>query len=407
MNKISISLIALPLLAAAALTACGGGGVTQQEQQAGSIVVGEPAPGAKLDTTDYIAKARSASCADLHNRLFVIDEKRVLWDRAGNCPDNANAQMLFGSTAQTALCQSTDTIAGPRVICNDDKDRDQFNTILKNLDKADLGLGKDHTVRAVDFLPANGTLVGMETLGLGVFSGIDKAQQVVIKDKASFAKLWADTYKNQSAAPTLPEVDFDSKMVIGVFAGNTPTGCVQTRITKVAVASDKLLVNISDHDNLMAMMCIQAVFSPFHMVAVKRSDAVVDFSNITGNKLYFQDVSRSSLSGINTPEKLVIRDAAKWASVWERHAGPSEPMPQIDFEKQMVIAVFLGQQNNGCYNTDIVNVDVTGGKINVTVRNAVPGHLTACTMMMTAPAHLVVTERHEGNVEFAVDEFQI
>jgi hypothetical protein len=405
MNKFSHALIALPMLAAALLTGCGGGGSsTQPPQQAGSITVGEPAPGAKLDTAEFVVMARSASCNDLRNRLFVIDEKQVLWDRAGNCSDNGYSQVLFGTSSKTALCSVSDTIAGPRTICNDDKFKDQFATILKNLDKADLGMGTGHTVRAVEFLPVNGSVLATETVTSAVFSGVSSAKRVVVKDKAAWASLWAETHKNVSTAPALPEIDFDSKMVIGLYQGEHPNACHYARITKVAVANDKLVVNYSDHDNLIAMMCIQAISSPYHLVTVARTDAAVDFVNITDNKLYFQDVHRQNVSGIDTAQNLVIKDESSWASVWERHAGKDTKAPVIDFSKSMVIATFMGQQNSGCYDTDIINIDRTGGKVNVTIRNTVPRPLVRCTMMMTAPAHLVVVERVEGKVEFSTDQ---
>jgi hypothetical protein len=405
MNKFSHSLIALPLLAAALLSGCGGGaGTIQPPKQAAGIAVGEPSPGSKLDTTDFVVMARAASCNDLHNRLFVIDEKQVLWDRAGNCADNGYSQVLFGTTSKSALCSVSDTIAGPRTICNDDKFKDQFATILKNLDKADLGLGTSHTVRAVAFLPVNGTLLATESISSGVFSGVSTAQKVVVKDKAAWAKLWSDTHKNSTVAPALPDVDFDNKMVIGVYQGEHPNGCNYTRITKVAVTGDKLVVNHSDHDDLKAMLCIQAISSPYHLVSVDRVEAAVEFVNITANKIYFQEIDQRNVSGIDTPQNLVIKDATSWAKVWERHIGKNMVLPDVDFTKYMVVGTFMGQQASGCYDTNIINVDRAGDKLNVTVRNTVPGPLVRCTMMMTSPAHLVLVDRVEGKVEFSTDQ---
>ncbi len=405
MSKFSQSLIALPLLAAALLTGCGGSSSsTQPPQQAGSIAVGEPAPGSKLDTTEFVVMARAASCNDLRNRLLVIDEKQVLWDRAGKCSDNSYAQVLFGNSSKTALCSVSDSIAGPRTVCNDDKFKDQFATIVKNLDKADLGLGAGHTVREVSFLPANGSLLATETVSSGVFSGVSAAQKVVVKDKAAWARLWSDTHKNSTSAPALPDVDFDSNMVIGVYQGDVPNGCHYTRITKVAVAGDKLVVNHSDHDDLRAMTCIQAISSPYHLVTTKRSDAAVEFVNITANKLYFQELDQRNVSGIDTPQNLVIKDGSSWAAVWERHVGKGTVVPDVDFTKYMVVGTFLGQQSSGCYDTQIINVDRAGDKLNVTIRNTVPGPLVRCIMMMTSPAHLVMVDRAEGKVEFSTDQ---
>ncbi len=421
MNKFSHSLIALPLLAAALLTGCGGGGgstgTLQLPQTAPSIAIGEPSPNSKLDTTEFVTMARGASCTDLRNRLFVIDEKRVFWDRAGNCPDNGYTQALFASSAKTALCSVSDSIAGPRTTCSDETVREQFSTMLKNLDKADFGLGSSHTVRAVNFLPANGSLFALETVSSGTYAGIWAAQNVVIKDKAAWTRLWNDTYKNTVPAPSVPDVDFDKQMVIGVYLGEMPNGCRTARITKVAVAADKLVVNYSEHDDLRAVMCSQALSSPFHLVAVTRSDAVVEFANITANKLYFEQMIRPTFGFSMPRENRVIKDEASWNALWAMLTSPvtvvgapvlpSEKAPVIDFSKYMVVGVFKGLMSNGCYGTQIVNVDRSGGTINVTHRDTVPGPMSACTLSFVPVAHMVLIERSDLKVEFTADQVML
>lgn len=417
MNKFSHSLIALPLLAAALLTGCGGGtgaSAVPAPQAAPSIAVGEPSPNGKLDTTEFVAMARAAVCTDVRNRLFVIDEKQVMWDRAGNCPDNGTTQALFGSSAKTALCQVADSIAGPRTTCSDDSVRDQFSTMLKNLDKADLGLGGNHTVRAVSFLPANGSLFALETVASGAYAGVTAAQNVVIKDKAAWTRLWNDTYKNTAPAPSVPDIDFDKQMVIGVYLGEMPNGCRNARVTKVAVAADKLVVNYSEHDDLRAVMCSQALSSPFHLVAVNRSDATVEFANITANKLYFEQMAMPTFGYSMPRENQVIRDEASWNALWALVTSPvtvvgaplppAEKAPFVDFNKYMVVGVFLGNMSNGCYGTEIVNVDRSGGTINVTHRDRVPGRMSVCTQAIVPVAHMVLIERSDLKVEFTSDQ---
>jgi hypothetical protein len=136
------------------LTGCGGAaGPTAQGQQAGQgVAVGEP-NGALPATSEFIAHAQEANCADQRNRLFMIDKRMVFWDRAGSCGDNAYGRTLFGATPQTVLCAVTDSIAGPQTTCNDEQVRALFDTIVANLDRSDLGLGADHQVEALVIPP--------------------------------------------------------------------------------------------------------------------------------------------------------------------------------------------------------------------------------------------------------------
>jgi hypothetical protein len=108
-------------------------------------------PSSAVDLEPFMALAKAAGCADTRNRLYLIDDQLVFRDIAGNCSDAAYSQTLFGSTPDQVLCTFHDSIAGPRKDCPDEGYLDLFDTIVANLDAADLGLGPDHTVVPVPF----------------------------------------------------------------------------------------------------------------------------------------------------------------------------------------------------------------------------------------------------------------
>ena len=111
---------------------------------------GDPThPTTGIDLTSLKALARGGPCTNIRNRLFLIDGKLVFWDRAGNCSDAAYGETLFGSTISDTLCDFHDSIAGPIKICQDDRYREMFDTIIANLDKPDLGLGPRHKVQPI------------------------------------------------------------------------------------------------------------------------------------------------------------------------------------------------------------------------------------------------------------------
>jgi hypothetical protein len=167
----------LPLagaILAAGLAGCGGGSSTQPDRQAGQVsqgvAVGEPAP--SLVMSDFQNLAREASCTENRNRLFIIDGKQVLWDHAGNCADASYEQVLFGAKPDQILCSVGDSIAGPRTTCPDPASRSMFDIIVKNLDKADLGLGSAHKVERFSFLPKAGAQMPFDFIAKDSFSGV-------------------------------------------------------------------------------------------------------------------------------------------------------------------------------------------------------------------------------------------
>ncbi len=59
----------------------------------------------------------------------------------------------------------------------------------------------------------------------------------------------------------------------------------------------------------------------------------------------FTTVDKGMNSGINSTERLTIKDENSWLSVWKRHTANDVVVPKpprIDFERCMVVAVFQG-----------------------------------------------------------------
>lgn len=398
----------LPLFAAALLAGCGGGGTNAgvSNQQSSQLVVTELPPVQKpLATGDFIVKAQGVACASTRNRLFVIDQKMVFWDTADyGCADASYSQTLFGATPKELLCSTADSIAGPRTSCADDASRALFDTILKNLDKADLGLGSAHKVEALAFAPRSGVSLSVENVASDAFSGVKIAKNVVVKDAAAWQALWTEHSANRSPAPALPKVDFAKQMLLGVFVGEHANGCRQLEIQRVGVSGATLLVEYDDHDVTTVAVCAAVASSGMQVVAVERSDAAVEFVNTSATAMRFETIDGTNRSMVRDAQDLVIRDAAAWAELWAAHSGGAAPLPAINFDKKMVLAVFLGSRPNGCYATNLQRVYRNGKKIMAVHVDSTPGMGVLCTLQITTPAHLIQVERSDDPVEFAFQE---
>jgi len=268
-------MFALPLAGALLLAGCGGGtgggAATTDRQAAQSIAAGEPSPSAPPDSAPFIAMAQQASCADLHNRLYVIDQQYVFWDRSGRCGDNSYAYGLYGKNPDTLLCSQADSIAGPRTSCTDDKARALFDVIVKNLEPSDLGLGSGHKVEPIPF---KSPVVPYTDIDRRALSGITTPQNMVIKDDKTWATVWAQ----HAGTEALPKVDFSQDMVLGVFGSGTD-GCAYTRITGVAYKDGTLIVTRVDGSSADAnTACTMMITRPAHLIMVARTEAPVEFT---------------------------------------------------------------------------------------------------------------------------------
>jgi hypothetical protein len=112
---------------------------------------GPAGPSAPFSLEPFKSMVRESECSGIRNRLFLIDKELVFWDRVGNCADAMHGYMLYGSTPEDVKCFLQDSIAGPQQGCPEPGYEDMFNTIVRNLDEADLGLGPGHRVEEIPF----------------------------------------------------------------------------------------------------------------------------------------------------------------------------------------------------------------------------------------------------------------
>lgn len=63
-----------------------------------------------------------------------------------------------------------------------------------------------------------------------------------------------------------------------------------------------------------------------------------------GPTVQFVTLASGKTSGVHEPTQLVIREQAAWRALWRRHAGPTVlPVPDVDFTREMVVAIFAGE----------------------------------------------------------------
>ncbi|MES2901087.1 MAG: hypothetical protein V4723_15265 [Pseudomonadota bacterium] len=395
---------ALPVLGMLMLAGCGGGESAPAPMppvQSPGIQIGEPTPGL-FDTSSHLRQAANAECADRTNKLYVIDNKYVFWDRAGNCPDNSYSHSLMGSDAAAPLCTASDSIAGPVVRCTDDSVRPMFDTIRANLGKADLGLGPTHAVKALEVPGKAGSALAFETLVKAAFSGVAEPKNVVITSADDLARVWAEHTATMSPRPELPRVDFNTHMVLALFAGNSK-GCQEFEVNRVANGADGIVVDYIHRDINAQTICIAAITNPVHIIAVPLSKQSVRFQRMDAEFLPFATLySTGYAMPLGAPDaNLVIKDAATFDLEWERRRNADSGKPAVDFGRQMVIAVF-GTGTDGCQGMGIKNIYRSAGTVyvNIVRSRPAPDGLIACTQALTFPAHWVAIDKTDAPVIF-------
>lgn len=126
-------------------------------------------------------------------------------------------------------------------------------------------------------------------------------------------------------------------------------------------------------------------------------------------KVPFTDVSKGVHSGArfaagaNGAENLVVTDDAGWNSLVARHSNLSS-VTKPDFNKSIVLAVFMGLKSTGGYSTQITNIHrPASGDISVFYDSKSPAPGTIVTQAFTAPYHVVKIDKIPGKFKFVLN----
>jgi hypothetical protein len=113
----------------------------------------------------------------------------------------------------------------------------------------------------------------------------------------------------------------------------------------------------------------------------------------------FTSVAKGDVSAQQDARQVTVRTAAEWKALWNDHA-PTQKMPDIDFNKQMVVGIFLGTKPSTGNEVTVVNVRTEEKDLIVEYVQKQPARGTMAAQILTEPYHLVAVSRHPGTVRF-------
>jgi hypothetical protein len=124
-----------------------------------------------------------------------------------------------------------------------------------------------------------------------------------------------------------------------------------------------------------------------------------------GDSLPMRTIAEGAFSGITQARQEVIKDKAAWRKLWNQHNLKGQAVskiPEIDFAKEMVLVVTMGQQRTGGYAIEIVKVESAKGRLRISVNHQSPPPGAMVAEVLTAPFHMVAVAKSELKPEFAV-----
>jgi hypothetical protein len=162
---------------------------------------------------------------------------------------------------------------------------------------------------------------------------------------------------------------------------------------------------------------VVTVFLPFIAFTTSLSDAhllipsplllqlaATEPVNKSINRISFKTIVKGVRSGFRESSQTAIQTQAQWLDLWRKHTSISTnpaPPPTINFDKEIVAAVFLGEKPTGGYAVEIIAAELTDGSLNVFFQETAPTPGAIVTQSVTQPFDIVRIEVNGiGTVSF-------
>lgn len=129
----------------------------------------------------------------------------------------------------------------------------------------------------------------------------------------------------------------------------------------------------------------------------------------TPTEIKFTTLLQQNQSAHAQKKNYVLRSQAEWQKLWQQMQGEQfvrnrasldSALRKIDFSKQVIIAVFLGEKPSGGYGIAITKLVRHAKQLEVFIEEKLPGTDCFTTQALTYPFHVIVTEASVLKVVF-------
>ncbi len=255
-----------------------------------------------------------------------------------------------------------------------------------------------------------GSGMAFNTILRGSNSSIKQDQNRVIDDDREWQQLLQQLKGNKSK---FPDMDFSKNLLIGVFQGQKPTSGYGISVKKICKSPNQLNVHVENKEPEQGCPVNQTFSRPFHLVKISRpSHQNIQFQENQvkecaskgkkpqcPNPVNYTPIDKGSHSGIREAKQVAIKNQQEWSELTKK--SDLSNLPNVNFQKKMVLAVFQGSKPTGGYSVKVADVCKTQSKTRVEIVSKKPGKNCVVTQALTTPYEMVIIPKIKQQIAFS------
>ena len=105
-----------------------------------------------------------------------------------------------------------------------------------------------------------------------------------------------------------------------------------------------------------------------------------------------RSIDKGVMSNMDAGRQATARSTDEWAKLWTEHAG-ERTRPNVDFSRDVVVAVFMGTRPTAGFSVEIVGVRQEGQALVVSYKETRPAPDALTAQVLTSPYHIVAVPR--------------
>ena len=108
--------------------------------------------------------------------------------------------------------------------------------------------------------------------------------------------------------------------------------------------------------------------------------------------LPMRTIEKGVMSNMDDARQTSAHSVEEWSRLWTLHAG-ERTRPNVDFSREVVVAVFMGTRPTAGFSVEIVRVREEGPALVVTYKETRPAPDALTAQVLTSPFHIVAVPR--------------